>query len=820
MENKGSPLSRPLEYISIPFPTHHLPFDVPVLPNIEYDFSGFEGFPTRHGFGRDGTVDFEGKSAEDCASLLQSWLFFGLLAEIGGELVNKEAFLTRQRPPKVSIRVAGYWNSPKMFTPRSMESCLRLAAVHSYKTDRLNVAGTHPMPLVTLSINVLISELIEHHKRGWWVEEGARNHDFPRLTPFVPGSDFISPSANLLMSSMMAQGWCQSQMHRICSSYNWSIAHYISHITRREAGSDAHNRCSKKLCQAYNSSQDGYITAHTEQGCRCSFLTAPSDKVVQIIQDGGVPLVSIRKRRYGGLEIEIQAATAPYQYIAISHVWSGGLGNPQANSLPQCQLQRLLERLSSLPGYNDPGIYNKQYDSWYITKRYLDKLGSSRKKQKVPLFWIDTLCIPVDSQYANLRTRAINMMNLIYASARSVLVLDSELQHLSIKNMRHSEAFVRLVYSSWMGRCWTLQEGGIGLVCHVQFADGVIKFEVKNSRYMLEHVSERIYSLRLFFVRSSYTRMKYSELGLGQASGHEMAGRTMNAELELLFKTDVRPGPGFRQTERLNFVTVWNQLIARSTTKAEDLYSIFGNLLDFIIYPLAGLPPEERLKAMLWSSSSVPLSLIYNCGPRWRASEDHCERWVPTEPRGSRLTNTPLLRFSEDNQLLKADGLDASRIIILKSQILPRYCHVILIKEHVTYFVKVLRPINDEMTAAGYDGTCIILEESGVDSDLKIRGACLYVKSLQQSQSAVSTPENRDPLRMSQSNNEEDKPCIRAVFDCPIRAWKIDKLGPPPSSECDEYNRYCEEQECPVIEAESLKGLYNLHLECGKSAMY
>ena len=222
---------------------------------------------------------------------------------------------------------------------------------------------------------------------------------------------------------------------------------------------------------------------------------------------------------------------------------------------------------------------------------------------------------------------------------------------------------------------------------------------------------------------------------------------------------------------------------------------------------------------MLWSSSSVPLSLIYNCGPRWRASEDHCERWVPTEPRGSRLTATPMLRFSEDNILWESEGLDASRILILKSQILPRYCHVILDKESATYFVKVLRPINGEMTAVGYCGTCIILEETDSDSEVRIRGACLHVKSLQRSQSAVSILDYWDPLGMSQSNTEDNKLCIRAVFDSPIRAWKVDKLGSLPPSECDEYARYCEEEECPNIKAESLKGLYNLHLECGKSAI-
>ena len=399
-----------------------------------------------------------------------------------------------------------------------------------------------------LSINVLISELIEHHERDFGVAEWAVNLEKPRLTPLVPGSDFVSPSAHLLMSSMKAQGWCQSQLHRICSSYNWSVAHYISHITRREAWSDAHKDCSKELCQAYNCSPNDYVTAHTESSCRCSFLAAPSDKVIQIIRDGGVPLVSIRRRRYGGLEVEIQAATEPIQYTAISHVWSGGLGNTQANSLPQCQLQRLLERLSSLPEYEDRGIYEHEpSDCWYITSTYLDKLHS-RGKKKAPLFWIDTLCIPVDPRYTNLRLSAINKMSMIYASARNVLVLDSELEHLSLQSMCPSEVFVRLVYSSWMGRCWTLQEGAIGLVCHVQFADGVIQFEVRRSILIPRLVSENMNPLHQFFrcfLPSVPRCFKYSDLGLGEPSGHEMARQAMKAELGSIFGPDQRSRVNF-----------------------------------------------------------------------------------------------------------------------------------------------------------------------------------------------------------------------------------------------------------------------------------
>jgi hypothetical protein len=40
-----------------------------------------EGFPDRLGFMKDGQLDLETRSLDNCAPLLQSWLYFGTLSE-------------------------------------------------------------------------------------------------------------------------------------------------------------------------------------------------------------------------------------------------------------------------------------------------------------------------------------------------------------------------------------------------------------------------------------------------------------------------------------------------------------------------------------------------------------------------------------------------------------------------------------------------------------------------------------------------------------------------------------------------------------------
>ena len=129
------------------------------------------------------------------------------------------------------------------------------------------------------------------------------------------------------------------------------------------------------------------------------------------------------------------------QYVAISHVWSEGLGNPHENSLPLCQLERI------------QSLVNKVYaDGSYI----------------VP-YWIDTICVPLEEEWKRL---AIARMDRTYAEADVVLVLDNSLQRISSKQTDSTELSARIAHATWVTRLWTYQEGKLSRSLRIQLQDG------------------------------------------------------------------------------------------------------------------------------------------------------------------------------------------------------------------------------------------------------------------------------------------------------------------------------------------------------------
>jgi hypothetical protein len=79
------------------------------------------------------------------------------------------------------------------------------------------------------------------------------------------------------------------------------------------------------------------------------------------------------------------------------------MGNPEENSLPECQLSRIQEMVDQV---NFPG------------REPNDHVG----------FWMDTLCVPVKKEFRSYRDSCIRNMRHIYAATAAVLVLDSWLQ--------------------------------------------------------------------------------------------------------------------------------------------------------------------------------------------------------------------------------------------------------------------------------------------------------------------------------------------------------------------------------------------------------
>ena len=137
------------------------------------------------------------------------------------------------------------------------------------------------------------------------------------------------------------------------------------------------------------------------------------------------------------IPVTVVASTDETSYVALSHVWADGLGNPNATALPRCQLLRMRKLIKDL---------NKPIAS------------EDPKHPAEMLLWCDTLCCPVKSMEA--KRTALRLMYRTYEEASAVLVLDRGLiSHVS--GMSVDEACLRIATSRWMTRLWTLQEGAL-----------------------------------------------------------------------------------------------------------------------------------------------------------------------------------------------------------------------------------------------------------------------------------------------------------------------------------------------------------------------
>ena len=453
---------------------------------------------------------------------------------------------------------------------------------------------------------------------------------------------------------------------------------------------------------------------------------------------------------------------------------------------------------------------------------------------------MDTLCIPVNLESSDLRMKAINKMDAVYAHAREVLVLDSEIQRLSIKETHPCEVLARLAYSSWMGRSWTLQEGAIGRATYFQCADGAMTLQ----RSRLDFTRQSLLStafLRLrelpSIVRHRATKIKFSESAISQCVGHD---RVENFSLKMLLNSlhrvfheaeisDIDHGAYLpKDLELAAFVGFWNELAHRSTTKPEDMFAIFANLLDFNAGQIINLPQVERMKAILWSCRKIPFSLLFNAGPRINDGESQRDRWVPAAPKGSKLTMSPSLKFAEDGRSFCLTDMNAKSqllTVIAQTDSLPLYCYLLDTESDKTYFVKAIRSTEDTMNIITQQGFCIVMDPLppafrkhidlyGTRIGPTTRGVCLSVMSRScrsRTTPGVSAQHPMPPL----PTHTREKIILSTIYDCPVRTWEVKNTGCIPRSELRELHIHGGPSSCPIIQCAILMPGYEMHLETG-----
>ncbi|XDG01327.1 hypothetical protein ABKA04_000942 [Annulohypoxylon sp. FPYF3050] len=252
-------------------------------------------------------------------------------------------------------------------------------------------------------------------------------------------------------------------------------------------------------------------------------------------------------------------------YVAISHVWSDGLGNLHQNALPRCQLRRLSDLVKALPG-----DYSAQ------------------------LFWCDTICIPPDSvNRPKAQSCALDQMRTVYSKPKTVLVLDSWLLESSMQGKRDIETLMRIFACTWNTRLWTYQEGALPKSLHFQFADGPYDLDI--GMRTAENASTNIVEQADLVIP---LRARWNSL------------RCFKDKRQI--------------AERLSAIA--NELGHRRTSVATDEALCLAVLLDLDAGKIFEIDPDLRMQEIWKALQFVPRKLAFT---HLETFETHGLRWAP-----------------------------------------------------------------------------------------------------------------------------------------------------------------------------------------------
>ncbi|KAI4089326.1 MAG: hypothetical protein LQ344_005458 [Seirophora lacunosa] len=436
------------------------PGPVPYMCTKDYDGGPFLTYPAREG--KSSVLDdvserrrlLPNTPTADLEAFLQTWLFFGLLKEILGDLFVASQFIcvdlssgSSQRQLNTTslnsivqdwlnrLQASSDSNHQKEAQYDHIAQCLRLTSVLESNVYVYRPDFNYQIMACLTSVGELLSIATE---KAYQISKSVRKNECPTTWAFI--LDLHPRSVEL----MKRHGYCPSEIHRIRNTFIFlSTSHFLTWMNRADATA-SHEHCNSRECLLRLNNLRPYGAQHWLNDCHCPDLTVDIANVIAILSRGGLPLLQmIQTEPSHELRLDVIEASPSSKYVAISHVWSDGLGNPHANALQQCQLQHLLD-----------------------LARPFFRVGTNA------LIWLDTLCCPLDPPEA--RTMALNQMKKPYTDSAFVLVTDSSLYKFRSLGLDAIEKALLIVTSPWMRRLWTLQEGALASKLLFQFRDTAV----------------------------------------------------------------------------------------------------------------------------------------------------------------------------------------------------------------------------------------------------------------------------------------------------------------------------------------------------------
>lgn len=646
----------------------YAPLRIPCLSPDEYDQLDWASYPERSGYNKERLLsgDFSQHSPEETAIFLQDWLYFGTLWVVLGGNGSKANYviadshgtgiITTELNKHIDQRMIDLKDIAQndLYLVKAIlqdiDICLmtvsKLCTWSTCRDDQRKEFNTWPL---SAEIDFSVRDLGEYLSIALLSEW---NQAFDRQCYFRCLS---FPCAYLPISRMIEEGRCPSEINMVSKMLSSSSAFYATQLKRpREPTRLDHSNCSDTLCEARQVDESTYRTQHTKVDCTCTPLGPSVNEIVSIIQSGQIPLVSIETLNTSPfLKVNVEPFKRRKKFIAISHIWSDGLGNPLQNTLPQCQLFRIKSILDDLLS---------QFKLWSLVN-----MGAFRtlgKKFYGPslLFWIDTLCIPVQEEHQEIRALAIMSMKEIYEDAFRVLVLDSEMQ-ASLQGTR-AEPFMRILLSPWMRRLWTLQEAVYAQQLCVKFADSIFDIKAAYKKYININTRkfggwvdprkrEHFYRLPPAQARSVYWNFTDLRVNVIDRPDFKMIGMKITREVPYADR-DIRK----RCTAIMQAYTA---AVYRSTSRKEDYFICMASLLGWDLSLLHGVPFEKRMHALLSTETHLPQGLLFMMGPRmtepgwtWAVNHFGSSKFVDIN---SPLGDTEPARVTERGLVVQYPGL-------------------------------------------------------------------------------------------------------------------------------------------------------------------
>ncbi|KAL5348096.1 hypothetical protein ACLOAV_006576 [Pseudogymnoascus australis] len=525
----------------------------------------------------------------------------------------------------------------------------------------------------------------------------------------------IHPKSNERLSDHMKcleiGGWCKSMSQKSWNFLNPLTAYSASAIDSHLGSHRNHTKCTGKICETFTMKDEStYQTKHTpECDGTCGDVEIDKQSLHDLIMQGKIPIISLSLGADGRLNTEVTHSGDVPHYIAISHVWSDGLGNPHKNALPYCELLKMFRMLEEWPlkhakpdwmnsFLNPMDMIKKRMESTGVdplalqrlkemrevieplaeeyVDNWLDTLKASGQHQKVNL-WMDTICIP---HIRESRKIAITQINDVYSGSFYTIALDAGLENLP-DTASSTEIFLQLELSSWKGRCWTFLERErstyhlrikvgnrlVDLVETFEFdnLDGINQLSafgigylrclnnwcklngtLKSKGFQGLDLSKLFNSpggiemdklLGLFHdfyaitgsepVKESYS--SWRETPRGEYGKSFSLLKCIQRQIEQrFFKTYM-----VFFNEESNMINTWNELAARSTTRATDRLVIFVSGLDSlsnagVLKDIVQLKEEERMEAWIRKQTFIPVDFLFLRSPHLVTPG---LRWAPND---------------------------------------------------------------------------------------------------------------------------------------------------------------------------------------------